>query len=120
MFGLNARQLFIIALLVCVLFAGTQYVPAYFKAIEFNDFIHGETKFAASSRKTSDALRTSITEKARELNIPIKPKDIRITRRGPAFKLELDYSFPIDLRVYQHDLKFHVSEAGEIFENDRR
>ena len=28
--------------------------------------------------------------------------------------LELDYRFPIDLRVYQHDLEFHVSEAGEI------
>ena len=120
MFGLNARQICIILMLVCVLFAGTQYVPAYFKALEFNDFIHGEARFAGSSRKTADDLRASITEKAKELKIPITARDIRITRRGPSFMLELDYRFPIDLRVYQHDLEFHVSEAGEIFENGQR
>ena len=119
MFGLNSRQLFFILLLVCALFAGTQYVPVYFKALQFNDFIRGEAKFAASSRKTTEQLRETIVEKAKELGIPVGPKDIRITRRGPAFQLDLDYSFPIDMRLYQHDVKFQVSEAGEIFENDR-
>jgi hypothetical protein len=116
MFGLNPRQLFLILLLVCALFAGSQYVPVYFKALQFNDFIRGEAKFAASSRKTTETLKTAITEKAKELEIPITARDIQITRRGPAFQLELDYSFPVDLRVYQHEVRFHVSEAGELFE----
>jgi hypothetical protein len=119
MFGLNARQLFLISLLICALFAGTQYIPVYFKALQFNDFIRGEAKFAASTRKTTEALRTSISEKAKEMQIPVTAKDIRITRRGPAFQLELEYAFPVNMRVYQHEVRFHVSEAGEIFEDDR-
>jgi len=31
--------------------------------------------------------------------------------------VEFDYHWPINLRVYKHDLVFHVSESGEIFEN---
>ena len=119
MFGLNSRQLFLILLLVCALFASAQYIPVYFRALQFNDFVHGEARFAASSRKSTEALRITIAEKAKELQIPVGPQDIKITRRGPAFQLELDYSFPVDMRVYQHEIKFHISEAGEIFENDR-
>ena len=119
MFGLNSRQLFMILLLVCGLFAGSQYIPVYFKALQFNDYVRGEVKFAASSKKTAEGLRISIMEQAKEMQIPITAKDIRITRRGPAFQLDLDYSFPIDLRVYQHEVNFHISEAGEIFENGR-
>ena len=116
MFGLSARQILLLVLLVFVLFAGAQYVPVYYKALWFNDFIRGETKYAASSRKSTEQLRNVISERAKDMKIPIGPKDIHITRRGPAFQLEIDYSFPVNLRVYKHTLSFHVSEAGEIFE----
>ena len=31
--------------------------------------------------------------------------------------LTIEYRWPINMRVYKHDLVFHVSEDGEIFEN---
>jgi len=117
MFGLNSRQIFILLMLVVFLFAAYQYVPPYFTAFEFNDFIRQEVKFAATSRKTTEKLRTDIVEKAREMGVPVAARDIRITRRGPSFTLELEYRFPIDLKIYHHELVFHASETGEIFEN---
>jgi len=120
MFGLGGRQIFILLILVAVLFAGSQYVPAYFSAFQLNDFIRQEVKFAASTRKTPENVRRSVLEKAEELHIPITASDIEITRRGPAFQLDLEYRFPIDLKVYKHDLVFHSSESGEVFENARR
>jgi len=117
MFGLNGRQIFILLSLVAILFAGSQYVPAYFAAFQFNDYVRQEVKYAVTNRKTAEILRTDIAQKAVDLGIPIKGKDVRITRRGPSFTLEVDYHWPIDLRVYRHELAFHVSESGEIFEN---
>jgi hypothetical protein len=38
-------------------------------------------------------------------------------RHGPTFRLELDYHLPVDMRIYQQELTFHVSESGEVFEN---
>ena len=117
MFGLNGRQIFILLVLVAILFAGAEYVPAYFAAFEFNDYIRQEVKYAVTNRKTPEMLRTNIVQKANELGIPVQPRDIRITKRGPAFTLELEYRWPINMRLYRHDLIFHSSETGEAFGN---
>jgi len=117
MFGLSGRQIFILLSLIVFLFAATQYVPAYFAAFQFNDFIRQDVKFAVTNQKTLEKLRIDITEKAIELGIPLRGRDIHITRRGPAFTLELEYHWPINMRVYRHELVFHASESGEVFEN---
>jgi hypothetical protein len=117
MFGLSGRQLFILFILVVLLFAGTQYIPGYFAAFQFNDFVRQEVKFAATSRKTIDVLRVEILQQAKEFGVPITKKDIVIVRRGPSFTLDIVYHWPINLRIYRHELTFHVSQEGEIFEN---
>jgi hypothetical protein len=117
MFGLSGRQIFILLVLIALLFAGAQYVPGYFAAFQFNDYVRQEVKYAASSRKTPEILRGEVLERANELGIPLTKNDIRITRQGPAFRVEIEYHWPINLRVYQHQLVFHVNEQGELFEN---
>jgi hypothetical protein len=117
MFGLNGRQMFFLLVFIVLLFAATQYGPAYFAAFQFNDYIRQEVKFAASAKTTIDAVRSDLLAKAMELGIPLDKREIRITRRGPSFTVEFDYHWPINMRVYKQDLVFHVSESGEVFEN---
>ena len=117
MFGLSGRQVLILLVLILILYLGAQYVPGYFAALQFNDFVHQEVKFAVTARKTPETIRDDALEKANELGIPLTKNDFRITRQGPAFTMEIDYHWPINLRVYQQDLAFHVSEGGEVFEN---
>ena len=117
MFGLSSRKVVILLILIALVFAATQYIPPYFAAFQFNDYIRQEVKYAATSRKTVDVLRANILEKAKELGIPLTKNDIRITRRGPSFTLEVEYRWPIDLKVYHHELSFHNLQTGEIFEN---
>jgi hypothetical protein len=116
MFGLNSRQLIGLVLFALLLFAASQYVPPYVNAFQFNDFVRQEVKFAAAARRTTDDVRMSIAAKAKEFNIALAPRDIKITRRGPSFTLNLEYRYPIDLRVYQHELVFQANESGEAFE----
>jgi hypothetical protein len=95
-----------------VIVVATRVAPAYIDALQFNDYIRQEVKYAVAARRTTDSIRTDVLQKAKELNIGIGPRDIRITQHGPAFTLELDYSIPVDLRVYQRNLDFHVFETG--------
>ena len=117
MFGLNGRQMFFLVAFIALLFAATQYVPAYYAAFQFNDFIRQEVKFASSSKKNIDAVRSDLVQKAMELGIPLDRKAISITKRGPSFTVVFEYRWPINLRVYKHELIFHVLESGEVFEN---
>lgn len=117
MFGLSGRQLFILLVLGVSLYAAMQYVPAYFAAYQFNDFIRQEVKFAVTARKTTDIVRDEIAREARDLGIPLNARDVQFTRRGPSFTVEVEYRWPIDMRLYKHQLVFHAIESGEIFEN---
>jgi hypothetical protein len=117
MFGLSGRQIVILLIFVVLLFAGSQYVPAYFASFQFKDYIRQQVKYAGTSRKTAEALRSEITQKAKELGIPLAKDAIKITKRGLSFNLEVQYSWHIDLKVYEHDLFFTTSENGELFEN---
>lgn len=117
MFGLSGRQVLILLMLVAFVFAAIQYLPPYYSAFQFNDSIRQEVKYAGSSRKTVDVVRADIIAKAKELGIPLTKNDIRITKRGPSFTLEVEYRWPINLKVYRHELAFHFSQSGELFEN---
>jgi hypothetical protein len=119
MFGLGFRQIFFLVLMGLIVFAGTQYIPAIYRIIQFEDAVHEEVTFASSKRTTTEKVRENIVNAAHGQEIPIGGRDILITRRGPAFSVEIDYSIAVNLRLLIHRIKRHVTASGEVFENDR-
>ena len=115
MFGISLKKLFTLLLLVASIFVAVQYGDAYLTRYQFGDSVRQSVKYAASTRKGPDAIRREIIEKAEELGIDLDPTEIRITKRGPAFTLEFEYTWTVDLKAYQHVLAFPVSEQGEMF-----
>ncbi|MFI5224084.1 MAG: hypothetical protein ACHQX3_07585, partial [Nitrospirales bacterium] len=82
---------------------------------QFGDSVRQTVKYAAASRKNTDAVIREILSSAEEAGVPITAKDIRITKRGPSVTVDIEYSWPIDIRIHQYAIKFHVSESGEVF-----
>ena len=116
MFGLTPRRVFFVAFVVAVIFLAKQYVPPLFSRFQFGDSVRQTVKYAAASRKDVEAVRRDIVSAAADYEVPIEPKDVRITKRGPTFSVDIEYSWPIDLRFQKYDMQFHISETGEIFE----
>lgn len=119
MFGLGLRQVVILLIVAVVVFAATQFIPAYYSAILFEDAVRQEVKFAVTTRKTTEKVRENIVVEAHKQSIPLTARDVQITRRGPAFTVEIDYRIPVNLRFFVPQMNRHVTESGEIFENDR-
>ena len=115
MFGIRPKKLFMLFLFIAAIFVGVQYGRAYLTKYQFDDSVRQSVKYAAASRKSPEVVRREVVETAQELGIDIGPKDIHITKRGPAFTLELDYDSIVDLKVYKHVLTFSISEQGETF-----
>ena len=116
MLGLTPRRVTIIALILIVIYLGQQYVPPYFARFQFGDDVRQTVKYAAASRKNIDAVRRDILELAEEDGVNITTKNIKITQRGPSFTVDIDYTWPIDLKLKKYELPFHISESGEVFE----
>jgi hypothetical protein len=116
MFGLTPRRVFYVAIVVAVIFLAKQYAPPLFARFQFGDSVRQTVKYAAAAEKDVDAVRRAIVSAAEEYDIPIDAKDVKITKRGPTFSVDIDYTWPIDLRFHKHDMQFHISETGEVFE----
>jgi len=114
MFGLTPRRVFFVAFVVAVIFLGKQYAPPVFSRFQFGDSVRQTVKYAAASQKDFEAIRREIVSAAADYEIPITAKDVKITKRGLTFSVDIDYSRPIDLRLHKYDMEFHVSETGEI------
>ena len=115
MFGISLKKLFTLLFLIAGVFVAVQYAGAYLTRYQFQDSVRQSVKYAASTRKKTEDVRREVVEKAQELGIDIGPKDIHITKRGPAFTLQFEYTWPVNLRVTQHVLTFNISEQGEMF-----
>jgi hypothetical protein len=115
MLGLTPRRLFFIAVIVGILFTGRQYVPPYFARFQFGDDVRQTVKYAAASHQDPEAVRKEILRIAEDDGVEIGPENVQVTRRGYSFTVDIDYSYPIDLKVYKHTLNFHISESGEVF-----
>jgi hypothetical protein len=116
MFGLTPRRLVYILIIVAIAFLGKQYFPPYFARFQFGDAVRQTVKYAAAAQRNTDIVRREVLLSAEEAGIPITDEDIRIVKRGLIFTVDIDYEWPIDLRIYKHNLNFHISESGEMFE----
>jgi len=115
MFGISAKKLFWLVVFIALVFVGVQYGDAYLTKYMFTDEVRQSVKYAGTSRKGVDDIRREVVDKAMEFGIELDPKEVQITKRGPAFTLEIQYTTVVNLRVYQDVLTFNISENGEIF-----
>jgi len=90
-------------------FTAFKVVPVYFANYQFQDAIEEESRFALTGypKKSTEDIREDVWKKAQELEIPAKRDDIRLVVTEGKVDIALDYSVPIDLKLYQFTLQFH-------------
>lgn len=90
-------------------FVGIKVVPIYVENYQFQDSIQAESRFALTGypKKSPDDVRNDILKKAKELDLPVKPEDIRVSMTNGAVEISADYSYTFDLAVYQWTHDFH-------------
>ena len=85
-----------------------RYANVYYRTSEFDDFVRHE----AQRTRVKDQLKRQILNKAKVQYLPVQENDINITMSGPVFRVAVDYRVPLDLFIYNHELRFHASGSG--------
>jgi hypothetical protein len=109
----GARGSAILTLLVLgsLVFAGVKIVPVYITNYQFNDALKTEVQFALSGypRKTEDDIKDDVYKEAMKDGIPIKRDDVHAVINGSLVTITIDYTVPIDLKVYLWNKDFHLN-----------
>jgi hypothetical protein len=107
--GSRVKTLLTLLIVGAMIFAAVKIVPAYVDNYQFQDSMQSEARFALSyPKKNADQVRDDLWRKAQDLSIPLAQKDdIKVMMDDTNVTISVDYSVPVDLKVYQFSLQFH-------------
>ena len=102
----------------CILgLVGVKLIPPYFSNYELEDEIKTEALQATYSTRSEEDIRDAVIKHARNYDIALTPKQVRISRVGGfgtgTLAIEADYSVPVDLPGYSTTIEFHPSSKNK-------
>ncbi|HEX4379607.1 MAG TPA: hypothetical protein VH022_06220 [Candidatus Acidoferrum sp.] len=100
-------------LLIYGAFVAYKILPAYVAEYQLQDKMQEQAKFAVVNRYPEEQIRDSIFKVIKDLEIPVKREDIKITATQDVVRIACDYSVPVDLLVYQMNLHFTPSSENK-------
>jgi hypothetical protein len=100
-------------LLIYGAFVAYKILPAYVAEYQLQDKMQEQAKFAVVNRYPEEQIRDSIFKVIKDLEIPVKREDIKITATQDVVRIAVDYSVPVDLLVYQMNLHFTPSSENK-------
>ena len=96
------------------IFLGMKIIPVRISAYEFRDTLREEARYAAV-RNSDNAVAKRIMEKAEELEIPLKPKDLHLKRTRSEMIITASYEQSVDLKVTTYVYRFDATERAPLF-----
>lgn len=93
-------------LLIYGAFVAYKILPAYVAEYQLQDKMQEQAKFAVVNRYPEEQIRDSIFKVVKDLDIPVKREEIKITANQDVVRIACDYTVPVDLLVYQMNLHF--------------
>ena len=96
-----------LALLVAFIAVCWKIIPIKIASAELYDFREEQAMFAGTNKP--DVLKKRIVLRAKDLDLPVKAKDIVIERRGGRIRMKATYTVPVEFPGYTHQWRFeHV------------
>ena len=104
----------IITLLVlgAVAFVAVQAVPVYVHNFELEQSARDLAEQVAANRVPLDAVTSAITNRAADLDLPVAFQDVSAAIDGGMVRVRIQYTVPIDLKVYTWPLHLSVSTSA--------
>jgi hypothetical protein len=78
--------------------------PVYFEDYRLKQDLR---EIVRNQNASDDALRLAVLDRARRLDLPVRPDDIDIKHAGGKTQVEMKYAVEMDFALYQVDLHFH-------------
>ena len=99
-------------ILVAGIYAAFKLVPLYVANYELKDKISEQARFAVVNRYTDEQIRDILYKTIQDLDIPAKREDIKVQQTNHGLMISVNYTVPVDFKVYQTEINFTPSSEG--------
>ena len=96
-----------LAVLAALLGFGVLFAPIYLDNLKLQSFVAEFTRRADTQTQSDEALRQTVVQKARELDLPVKADNVHVLRTPDGLRIEVRYFVRVSLPGYTVDLHFY-------------
>jgi EAL domain-containing protein (putative c-di-GMP-specific phosphodiesterase class I) len=107
----TAKAIFALAFLAAVGFSCIKIIPVYVNNYQLHEYIQNQTPFWLTQRASVDAIRSNILGRAQELGLPVAAEQVNVEASANRVSVNIDYTVPVDLKVYT--LRLHFTPSSE-------
>jgi Domain of unknown function (DUF4845) len=107
------KFIFGVALLLVGSFVLYKILPAYWNNYKVNRMIAEQAIIYTNFPKSEEEIKIAIAQKAQDLDVPIAPEQIAVSRSRGDVSISFAYSVHIDLPVYPFDVDFEDSTTNQ-------
>lgn len=101
-----------VLLLAAIIFVLVKVIPVRVNAYELKDFMDTYAR-NESWQRSEDQIKKDLLEKARFLELPVKPENVTVDKRGATVVLHVKFSAPVDLKVHTLVLDYDFTQQAE-------
>lgn len=103
----------LLLVLAAIVFAAIKLLPPYIDNYRLQDTLDTIARNATYSNRLSEAdIRNEVLAEARELGIPLEPRQVNVQRSGASVNIAVRYVITVDLLVRQVDLNFEPAAGN--------
>ncbi len=100
-------------LLGVAVMVGWKMIPLKISAAELEDFMSEQAKFAAGA--SEETLKRRILDKAGELNLPVRPQDVTVSKANERIRMRVVFTIPVEFPGYTYEWNFDLNIDRQIF-----
>jgi hypothetical protein len=106
----NRKAIVTLAILVAIGYVAIKTIPVYVHNYELQDYIRELAIRATVAHAKADTVRDDIVAYGRDLDLPLNRDNVKV-QAGSKVTISIDYTVPINLKVYT--LNLHFSDSAE-------
>lgn len=101
------------AILAVGILIGYKAIPVKLSTSELYDFMVEQAKFGANN--PPDAIKRSILDKARELDLPVTDENLSVERAGNRIRMKTRFTIPLEFPGYVYNWNFDFEIDRPVF-----
>jgi YbbR domain-containing protein len=105
------KTLFALAFIAALIFSCVKIIPVYVNNFQFQDYLQNQTPFWLTQHASLETIRGNILAKAEDLGLPVVAEQVKVEATPARVRISIDYSVPVDLKVYI--LPLHFTDSSE-------
>ena len=109
------KAILAIAILAVLVFLAIKLVPPYINNYQFSDDIESIARIATYAQgKSEDDIRQDVLNKAKELELPVRPEDVAVSKSTYGVNINVKYSVRVEVPGHVFNLNFSPTAGNKM------